>query len=240
MTQSPAALLRATLFTGVLVAVLAILVSHGTQAPLDASVPAATPGVDKIGGEIPELVPGTVQEGARIYITTHRGMLACTIGAVLDARTAVTAAHCGAVGDAVSMTGEQGSPVVGRIHSWLDRSDVALVELTEGTPVSAPTRLIDPSAPLPAGLQVAAHGATSGRQTGYLVTGKPVASVGSDGSAGESVVVESTICTQGGDSGGPVYQAGTDTLIGIVVALRDPLRNHCRGLISPVSQWRAQ
>lgn len=235
-----AALVLRALATLALAAVVAVVVSRGVSPP---STPRAVDSsAGKVGGEIAELVPGTVQEGSRIYVTGRDGSVrACTIGAVPRPGTAVTAAHCGLLGDAVTLSQDADAPRVGHISRRFTDSDVAIIALVDqAAQQTEPTRIASYDDGLPAGMRVAAHGATSGRSPGHIPTGTltSTTSTGPDGIAHTVTVVESTACLQPGDSGGPVYQAGTDVVVAIAVSTRDRVRNQCRSLVSPVTQWR--
>ncbi|WP_336794121.1 trypsin-like serine protease [Gordonia malaquae] len=159
----------------------------------------------------------------------------CTIGAIVDDRHALTAAHCGQITDQVRMSGEPGAPAIGAISVRQTRQDLATITIYESVPIDRPSRIASTDS-LPAGLAVAGHGSTSGRRTGYIPTGR-VINRESDDRASISELVESTICANGGDSGGPVYQAGTDLIVGTIIAQRRPVRGECRSLLSPSSRW---
>ena len=140
---------------------------------------------------------------------------------------AITAGHCGEVGDKVYLDTQQGSFYVGTVvadedvNSELNGNDWAVIELDDSvelTNTASSTNAFSSFAPIPGSQPNVIHGqvegqsvpgtfvwkdgATLGRQPGIVLTNQN----------NDTVIL--TIAAQG-DSGGAVYEAGTGKMVGI-------------------------
>lgn len=187
------------------------------------SEPTAAQPPARVGGEAPE-AGSLLQEGTQIFLR-DRSTRTCTVGAVLPHRRILTAGHCGPVGAEVSLHSD--SEPIGAVTAVYPRNDLAVIEVAPSVPVGELSTL----APVPApGFEVAAHGATTGRLTGTVVT--PRQSLTLPSSQQMITVAIASFCAAPGDSGSPVYRTGTSAIIGLVIAI-DDTASGCRTFVAP-------
>lgn len=184
-----------------------------------------------------------IGQGSTIFVphSDRPGFAICTVGAVLDADTALTARHCAATPEAMVYlsTGSAAEPVAQFLAPVTGSPyDIAYLRIRPGVTVGRLSRISDRG--LSRGAAVAKYGSATGRTTGVVVTGVPerFALVGAVGGRGaEGLGVRTSLCANRGDSGSPVYLQGTHTVAGIVIATADPggAEATCTTFVSPLS-----
>lgn len=195
-------------------------------------------------GEAPRTVAGRVDEGATIYIphSGGQGHTICTVGAVIDhGTTAITAGHCGYLGAQAYLSTEPQAPAVAEfVDVGGPDHDLAYLRVLDTIPTGPDSTLNTTSArPHTA---IAKHGSATARTQGTIDSGDLVAYPVFDRHGkqiGQGQGIRASLCAEGGDSGAPVYETGTATIIGFVIAAgagRTP--EWCYAYLAPAS-WVA-
>ncbi|MGP9760979.1 hypothetical protein [Corynebacterium sp. AOP12-C2-36] len=185
--------------------------------------------------------------GARILIHSRDPEVSvvsgCSVAFSFTAETglgyALTAAHCGAVGDTVTDTDH--TEVGSIVANGMPDSDWALVEITDPgsvttsanlptdvVPVTPPmSLLVDP---LSVGREVLLRGATSQVESGMVLPTE------GERGEGEDRVMPSSACARSGDSGGAAIvrtQPGTLPVAEVTVGVISTRTGECAGDVEP-------
>ncbi|MEO9329481.1 trypsin-like serine protease [Gordonia aurantiaca] len=135
----------------------------------------------------------------------------CTLGAVVSQRKALTAGHCGKVGQVVY---DRAGVPIGKITANESARKLDIAVITLAPRVSTKPDVVDFDAVLQAGQPISKYGITTGRGTGQIVDPRPELITSHGFSLAPHFFLEqathsvkTTLRSQGGDSGAGVRDA---------------------------------